>query len=265
MSFCSAPPLVLTPAASANLRLPYSIWAYTKELKPLAPKTIDAFLSDTGKKSGKLKTGYEIARDPSAWEAEQAEKDKAAAEAEGAESAGDNEGEDEDDEDVDMLAEDGEEKPSAAKKRKRAAGNGEDKPAKAPKKDTAAKGKKAAADKEKKAPASKAKKEPATKKRKVSSDRRRLPAGNLPKFPLVLIGRSPSSPTGISSYMHNAPQHHGHTPHVSPATAGITWSPSCARARPTTSPSPRRPPRQKQQRAPLQRTRLLLRLHLLMV
>lgn len=146
------------------------IWAYTKELKPLAPKTIDAFLSDTGKKSGKLKTGYEIARDPSAWEAEQAEKDKAAAEAEGAESAGDDDdGEDEDDEDVDMLAEDGEEKPSAAKKRKRAAGNGDDKPAKAPKKDTAAaaKGKKAAADKEKKAPASKAKKEPATKKRKT--------------------------------------------------------------------------------------------------
>lgn len=110
-----------------------SVWAYPRELKQLTHKIIDAFLSEPSKKQGKLKYGYEIARDPTAWEAEQAEKDARANEPE--------EEEEEVADDVDMLAEDGE-GASAGKKRKRAS---EGKPANAKqpkKKETASKGKK---------------------------------------------------------------------------------------------------------------------------
>lgn len=87
-------------------------WFGAREMKQLTPKAIDAYLSDSSKKAGKLRMGYEVARDPSEWEAEQARLE--------AEQLEDDE--EDEDEDVDMLAEDGEERPSAAgKKRKRTA------------------------------------------------------------------------------------------------------------------------------------------------
>lgn len=113
-----------------------SAWISPKETKQLPAKAIEAYLSDTGKKNGKLKEAYTIAKDPAEWEAEQ-EKRRANGDFD----------RDDDDEDVDMLDEDGEEKPAGSKKRKRSS----------------------AADKKTKEPASKAKKESSTasKKRKV--------------------------------------------------------------------------------------------------
>ena len=110
-------------------------------------KTIEAFLSDTGKKSGKLRHSYEIAKDPSEWE----ESIKKGLIGKGEEE----EDEDEEDEDIDMLAEDGEVKPTkASKKRKRTsdAATTKEKKEKKDKKEPAAK---------------KEKKEPIAKKRKV--------------------------------------------------------------------------------------------------
>lgn len=88
-------------------------------------------MSDSGKKSGKLREGYIIAKDPAEWEAEQAK--RAAEEPE----------DDDEEEDVDMLAEDGEQKVTAGQKRKRAAA------ADKAKKDTKAKSDGAAAKKRK--------------------------------------------------------------------------------------------------------------------
>lgn len=120
-----------------------SAWAYPKELRQLTHKAIDIYLSDDKKKQGKLRQGYEIAKDPSSWEAEQAEKDAAKLEA----------AQQQPEEDVDMLEDDAADgKAAGAKKRKRAAGDKEPKA--------------------KKEPASKAKKEPAAKKRKVRCSKR---------------------------------------------------------------------------------------------
>ena len=117
-----------------------------KDLKPLAMKSIEAFLSDTGKKSGKLRQSYEIAKDPSEWE--ESIKNGAIG------GMGDDEEDEDEDEDIDMLAEDGEVRSSkAGQKRKRAS-------------DVAVPKEK----KEKKEPASKKeKKEPVSKKRKVKA------------------------------------------------------------------------------------------------
>lgn len=114
-----------------------SAWISPKETKLLPAKAIDAYLSDSSKKNGKLKEAYTIAKDSSEWEVDQ-EKRRANGEFDHV---------DDDDEDVDMLDEDGEEKPAGSKKRKRSA----------------------AGDKKTKEPASKAKKESgaAAKKRKV--------------------------------------------------------------------------------------------------
>ena len=81
-------------------------------MKSLTPKMIDAYLSDSSKKAGKLRQGYEVARDPTEWEAEQARK-----------------AEDED-EDVDMLEEDGEEKPKSKKRKQSGDGKSKDEKAK---------------------------------------------------------------------------------------------------------------------------------------
>lgn len=117
----------------------YSVWAYPKELRQLTHKIIDAYLSDNSKKKqGKLRQGYEIAKDPSEWEAEQEKKDAA---------ANVQHDEEEPEEDVDMLADDGGAAGGAGKKRKRTASDKEPKA--------------------KKEAAPKAKKEPAPKKRKV--------------------------------------------------------------------------------------------------
>ncbi|KAK9899145.1 hypothetical protein P389DRAFT_209153 [Cystobasidium minutum MCA 4210] len=115
------------------------VWAYPKELRQLTHKIIDAYLSDGSKKKlGKLRQGYEIAKDPSEWEAEQEKKDAAAKKA----------AEEPEEEDVDMLDDDAaDSKNAAGKKRKRTASDKEPKA----KKETAAK----------------AKKEPAPKKRKT--------------------------------------------------------------------------------------------------
>ena len=67
-------------------------------MKYLAPKDIEAYLSDTSKKNGKLRKSYEIATDPSEWE-EQIKKGVP---------AGGEDVDEEEDEDVDMLDEDGE-------------------------------------------------------------------------------------------------------------------------------------------------------------
>lgn len=121
------------------------VWAYPKELRQLTHKIIDAYLSDgSKKKQGKLRQGYEIAKDPSQWEAEQAKKDAAA------EQESEEDGEEEH-EDVDMLDEDADGKNAAGKKRKR----------------TGAADKDSKAAKAKKESAPKAKKEPAAKKRKT--------------------------------------------------------------------------------------------------
>lgn len=130
-------------SALLGLFPPNSVWAYPKELRQLTHKIIDAYLSeDSKKKQGKLRQGYEIAKDPSEWEAEQAKKDAAAQKQETED--------DEQEEDVDMLDDEADGKPAAGKKRKRTASEKEPKAAKA-----------------KKEAAPKAKKEPATKKRKV--------------------------------------------------------------------------------------------------
>lgn len=128
-------------------------WISPKETKALSSKSIDAYLSDTGKKNGKLKDAYKIAKDPTEWEADQ-EKKRA---------NGDFDVQDDDeDEDVDMLDEDGEEKPTGSKKRKRSA----------------------AADKKTKEPAApKAKKETAAKKRKVEEDKKPKSAGKAKAAP----------------------------------------------------------------------------------
>jgi len=101
-------------------------WAIPKEMKYLAPKDIEAYLSDTSKKNGKLRKSYEIAKDPSEWE-EQIKKGVP---------AGGEDVDEEEDEDVDMLDEDGEGK---SKKRKRAAATKKEPAAKKEKKEPAAK------------------------------------------------------------------------------------------------------------------------------
>ena len=136
----ACPPLPVQPRPCPGTANPgtHSAWISPKETKQLSSKSIDAYLSDTGKKNGKLKEAYTIAKDPAEWEADQEKR----------QANGDfDRQDDEEDEDVDMLDEDGEEKPAGSKKRKRSA----------------------AADKKAKEPASKAKKETgaAAKKRKV--------------------------------------------------------------------------------------------------
>jgi hypothetical protein len=120
--------------------LVHSVWAYPRELRPLTPKIIDVYLSDSSKKPGKLRQGYEIAKNPSEWEKQQAEKDAAIEDG----------NEEEAEEDEDMLMDEGEGKATAGTKRKRGTAAKEPKAPKA-KKETASKGKK----------------EPAAKKRKV--------------------------------------------------------------------------------------------------
>lgn len=51
------------------------MWAHATEVKKLSPADINTFLTDPGKKNGKLKAGYRIAQNPSQWEAEQKTKE----------------------------------------------------------------------------------------------------------------------------------------------------------------------------------------------
>lgn len=140
-----------------------SHWAVPKELKQLQLKTIETYLSDDSRKrSGKLRTAYEIAKDPSEWEESLKNSYMEVDEEEEEEEA---------DEEEDMLAEEGDRpvaSSAASKKRKRAANEA-----------SSADAKKGAAGK--KAPASRGKKESAAKKRKVSWGEARL-AGRLSRF-----------------------------------------------------------------------------------
>ncbi|GAA5835950.1 hypothetical protein JCM11251_006611 [Rhodosporidiobolus azoricus] len=117
-------------------------WQTSKDLSPLTPKEIDAYVSG-GKKKGELLEAYQIAQDPQAWNQrkadEQAEYEELLAQA-GAE------------EDEDQLASDGGEGGKGGKKRKRAseAGKKDDK-----KKKGETKGKKAGKKGDDEAPASK--------------------------------------------------------------------------------------------------------------
>ena len=63
-----------------------SVWAHAKEMKALTSGHVDAFFANAKNKSGKLRSAFEVARDPGAWVAEQEKKDQEASVAGGVKS-----------------------------------------------------------------------------------------------------------------------------------------------------------------------------------
>ncbi|KAJ7940016.1 hypothetical protein B0H13DRAFT_2260980 [Mycena leptocephala] len=103
----------------------YVAWLGSKELSRLTTAQIHAFLSDTDRKAGDLKEGYEKALDPAGWEEEHAANPPGKKRKNKSKKGGDDDEEDDElgDEAVegDAEAEDGEEDDKKSKKRKRAA------------------------------------------------------------------------------------------------------------------------------------------------